>query len=294
VEAGRGERRRGGGLYPGSVGSLTDRTVLVGQAYASAGPLEARRAIYRWQQPPRDLPGAALSFLQDVTGLVVDVGCGPGQYLSRIASERPGLQVLGLDLSAGMRPHAVADAQQLPLADRVASAVLAMHMLYHVPDIDRAIGEIARILRPGGVAIVATNGHGHMRQFRDLFADAVRAANHAAMTSRPVSGSTVGHRFRLENAPAMLRRHFVSAEVISWQTKLRIPEAGPVVAYLDSQRASRADQLPAGVSWEAMIGVAHGLVECVIARDGAFTADSHSGLIVCRRTDGPPSPCASA
>ena len=224
----------------------------------------------------------AMSRLREVSGLVVDVGCGPGQYLKRIASDRPGLRALGLDLSPGMRPHAVADAQQLPLADGVAGAVLAMHMLYHVPDIDLAIGEIARILRPGGAAIVATNGEGHLRQLRDLFSGAVHAADPAAMTGQPVSGSAVGHRFRLENAPGMLRRHFASAEVVSWRTEIRIPEAGPVVAYLDSQQASRADLLPAGVSWESMIEVAQRLVERVIARDGAFTADSHSGLIVCR------------
>jgi hypothetical protein len=138
------------------------------------------------------------------------------------------------------------------------------------------------VLQPDGVAIVATNGQGHMRQFRDLFAGAVRAADPAAMTGSPVPGPGVGHRFRLENAPAMLRRHFASAEVVSWQTKIEIPEAGPVVAYLDSQRAGRADRLPAGLSWENMIDAAQGLVERIIARDGAFTADSHSGLIVCR------------
>jgi SAM-dependent methyltransferase len=261
------------------VASLTDRKVLVGQAYAGPGPLEARRAIYRWQRPARDLPGAVLSFLQDVTGLVVDVGCGPGQYLSRIASERPDLSVLGLDLSPGMRPRAVADAQQLPLADGTAGAVLAMHMLYHVPDIDRAIGELARVLCRDGIAIVATNGQGHMRQLRDLFAAAVRAADPAAAT---VSGSAVGHRFRLENAPAMLVPHFASAQVVAWQTKLEIPETGPVVAYLDSQRAGRADRLPAGVTWEAMLDAARTITDGIIARDGAFVADSHSGLIVCR------------
>jgi SAM-dependent methyltransferase len=261
------------------VASLTDRTVLVGQAYASPGPLEARSAIYRWQRPARDLPGAVLSFLQDVTGLVVDVGCGPGRYLSRIAGERPDLRVLGLDLSPGMRPRAVADAQQLPLADGVAGAVLAMHMLYHVPDIDRAIGELARVLRPGGVAIAATNGQGHMRQFGGLLTAAVRAIEPAAVV--PDLASLSG-RFRLENAPGMLRQHFTSAEVVSWQTEIRIPEAGPVIAYLDSQRAGRADRLPAGVSWEAMLDAARAVTDEIIARDGAFTADSHSGLIVCR------------
>jgi SAM-dependent methyltransferase len=261
------------------VASLTDRKVLVEQAYASSGPLEARRAIYRWQRPTRDLPGAVLPFLQDATGLVVDVGCGPGQYLSRIAGERPDLRILGLDLSPGMRPHAVADAQQLPLADGAADVALAMHMLYHVPDIDRAIAELARALRPGGVAIVATNGEGHMRQFGDLRAAAVRAVEPGALVPGLASGSG---RFRLENAPGMLRQHFASAEVVSWQTEIRIPEAGPVIAYLDSTRAARADWLPTGVTWEAMIDAACELTGEIIARDGAFTASSHSGLVVCR------------
>jgi SAM-dependent methyltransferase len=266
--------------------SLTDRKVLVEQAYASPGPLEARAAIYRWQRPARDLPGVALSFLQDATGPVVDVGCGPGKYLSRIADERPDLRVLGLDLSPGMRPHAVADAQQLPLADGVAGAALAMHMLYHVPDIDRAIGELARVLRPDGIAIVATNGEGHMRQFGELRAAAVRVVEPGAAAVEPLSGSAVGHRFRLENAPGMLLRHFASAEVVSSETKIEIPETGPVIGYLDSQRAGRADRLPAGVTWEAMLDAAWTITDEIIARDGAFVVDSHSGLIACRNPRG--------
>jgi SAM-dependent methyltransferase len=161
-----------------------------------------------------------------------------------------------------------------------------MHMLYHVPGIDQAIGELARVLRPGGVAIVATNGRGHMRQFRELLVDAVRAIDPGAVADEPGSSSVVGYRFRLENGPVMLRRHFGSAEVVSWQTEIRIPEAAPVVAYLDSQRAGQADRLPSGVNWEDMIGAARGLVERIIARDGAFVADSHSGLIVCRNPRG--------
>jgi SAM-dependent methyltransferase len=257
---------------------LTDREVLVGQAYASPRPLQARKAIYRWQRPAVDLPAVAVSFLRDVTGLVVDVGCGTGQYLRQITAARPSLRTLGLDLSPGMRPQAVADAQQLPLPDGAAGAVLAMHMLYHVPDIDRAIGELARVLRGDGVMIAATNGDGHMRQFGELFASAVRAVRPGAT----IAWQPAGDRFRLENGPAMLRRRFASVVPTSWQTEIRIPEAGLVVAYLDSTRAGRADQLPAGVSWEAMIGAARALTEQIIDRDGAFAADSCSGLIVCR------------
>lgn len=262
--------------------SLTDRDVLVGRAYADPRPLEARKAIYRWQEPAVDLPAVALSWLRDVTGLIIDVGCGSGQYLSRIAADRPDLRALGLDLSPGMRPHTVADAAQLPLPDGAAGAVLAMHMLYHVPDIDRAIGELARVLCRNGIAVVATNGEGHMRQFRDLFADAVRTAGPAAAAGQPASGSAVGHRFRLENGPAMLRNHFDSAERVSWQAQIRIPDAAAVLAYLDSTRAGREDSLPAGVGWDAMLDAAQAITGQIIARDGAFTAGSHSGLIICR------------
>jgi len=264
------------------VASLTDRDVLVGRAYANPGPLEARKAIYRWQEPAVDLPALAMAWLRDVTGLVVDVGCGTGQYLRRIAEDRPDLRVLGLDLSPGMHPHAISDAQQLPLADGVAGAALAMHMLYHVPDIDRAIGELARALNPNGIAIVATNGQGHMRQFRDLFADAVHAAEPAAVTGRPGTRSAVGHRFRLENGPAMLRNHFASVEPEAWQSDIRIPDAADVLAYLDSTRAGREDSLPPGVSWDAMLDAARAIIDRIIARDGAFIAGSHSGVIICR------------
>jgi SAM-dependent methyltransferase len=264
------------------VASLTDRDVLVGHAYAGPGPLEARKAIYRWQRPARDLPGMALSFLQGVTGLVVDVGCGSGEYLHRLADDRPGLRVLGLDLSPGMRPPVVADAQRLPLPDGAAGAVLAMHMLYHVPDIGQAAAELARVLRPDGVAIAATNGADHMRQFAQLFASAVHAVSPGAVTAGPASVPVASHRFRLENAPATLRQHFASAEAVSWRAEIRVPDAAPVVAYLDSTRAGREDLLPAGVSWPAVMSAARELAGQVIARDGAFPVHSHSGLIVCR------------
>jgi SAM-dependent methyltransferase len=267
------------------VASLTDREILVGQAYATPAPLEARRAIYRWQQPARDLPAVALSLLQGVTGLVVDVGCGPGHYWRRIADERHDLRVVGLDLSPGMRPHAVADAQQLPLADGVAGAALAMHMLYHVPDIDRAIGELARVLRGDGIAIVATNGTGHMKQLGQLLTDAVRTVQPGVDCSVPPSQS---HRFRLDNGTVMLRRHFAGAEPVAWETEIRVPEAGPVVGYLDSIRASRADLLPAGVSWEAVMDAAGALAGQIIDRDGFFAVDARSGFIVCRGPRGVP------
>jgi len=259
--------------------SPSDIGAQVRQGYADARPLEARQAIYRWQQPPVDLPGLALARLRDVAGLVVDVGCGNHRYLTRIAAERPDLRVLGLDLSPGMRPHAVADAQRLPVPDASAGAVLAMHTLYHVPDIDQAIGEMARVLRGDGTALAAANDDGHVREFGVLFADAVRAVRPGAAID---PGPAFGHRFRVENGAPMLERHFESVQPVAWQTAIRIPEPGPVIAYLDSTRASREGRLPAQVSWEAMLAAANDLVTRVVLREGDFAVTARSGILICR------------
>ncbi|HEX6422912.1 MAG TPA: class I SAM-dependent methyltransferase [Acidimicrobiales bacterium] len=55
----------------------------------------------------------------------------------------------------GRRPE---DAWQLPVRDGCFDVVLAAHMLYHVPDIDRALRDIRRALRPSGTALLVANG----------------------------------------------------------------------------------------------------------------------------------------
>ena len=56
----------------------------------------------------------------------------------------------------------VADAMDLPFEDASFDAVVAMWMLYHVPDLDVALAEVRRVLRPGGLFVAVTNGDAHM------------------------------------------------------------------------------------------------------------------------------------
>lgn len=92
--------------------------------------------------------------------VLVDVGCGGGLLAPHVDGYRQvGVDLVesGLTLAAryGVLP-VQGDAHALPLADEVADVVVAGEVLEHVPDLDRVVAEIARILRPGGTVIVDT------------------------------------------------------------------------------------------------------------------------------------------
>lgn len=91
---------------------------------------------------------------------VLEAGCGTGLILSRLARVAEG--AVGVDLSAGMLEHARArglDVVQgsvtaLPFRDASFDTVCSFKVLAHVPDIDGALSELARVTRPGGHVIV--------------------------------------------------------------------------------------------------------------------------------------------
>jgi SAM-dependent methyltransferase len=70
------------------------------------------------------------------------------------------------------REHGVdarlADVQALPFADGEFDCVVAAWMLYHVPDLERGIAEIARVLAPGGTLVAVTNSRYHLLELREL------------------------------------------------------------------------------------------------------------------------------
>ena len=117
-------------------------------------------------------------------GDVVEVGCGPGLLWTSIAPLLPHLRLTLTDLSEGMLDAARAavdplesidlvetracDARDLPFPDAAFDVVVANHMLYHVPDPALAVAEFARVLRPGGVLLAATNGPDNLDVIADI------------------------------------------------------------------------------------------------------------------------------
>jgi ubiquinone/menaquinone biosynthesis C-methylase UbiE len=110
-----------------------------------------------------------LSMLEGCRGRLLDVGCGPA-VMTRDLLER-GFEVVGIDLSLEMLRHGVrrvaghprarrcrlelGDIERLRFPDESFDVVLCMGVLEYLPDYGRAISEIRRVLRIGGVAVVS-------------------------------------------------------------------------------------------------------------------------------------------
>lgn len=97
---------------------------------------------------------------------VLEVGCGTGLILSRLASMAR--TVVGADLSGGMLARAAervpsvvqADATRLPFPDATFDVAVSFKVLAHVPPIRETVAEIARVVKPGGhVALEFYNRH---------------------------------------------------------------------------------------------------------------------------------------
>ena len=98
-----------------------------------------------------------LTMLPDLNGATaLDAGCGTGRYL-RLLRER-GARVIGVDLSAAMlsrsgaerRIVARGDICAMPIGSMSVDVVVCGLALGDVPDLQAAVSELARVLRPGG------------------------------------------------------------------------------------------------------------------------------------------------
>ncbi|MFT3694682.1 MAG: class I SAM-dependent methyltransferase [Kofleriaceae bacterium] len=99
-------------------------------------------------------------------GRVLEVGSGSGKFLRTLAEHRPGLEVYGCDIAPWDPPEGITFrlmTNEIPYEDAMFDAVLVVDVLEHVPDPAATIGEIARVLKPGGrlVAFVPIEGEPH-------------------------------------------------------------------------------------------------------------------------------------
>lgn len=181
-----------------------DNPLVVQWEYASEERLAKRNSTYRELLEgvnPEEAVATAVG--ESRAERFLDVGCGMGELAERVQREL-GAEVVAVDISPRMveltRTRGVdareADVQALPFEDGSFDCVAANWVLYHVPDVERGVRELARVLAPGGRLVAATLGDGNMQELWDLLGGEV----------------TAGLSFACGNGRAALEPHFAHVE----------------------------------------------------------------------------------
>jgi ubiquinone/menaquinone biosynthesis C-methylase UbiE len=131
--------------------------------YADDARLSARIAFWQACNGPQPHDVALRRVIEMSPTLVLEVGCGQGAFSAALVEA--GINVTATDQSEQMVAITAAkgvqarraDVQQLPFEDGAFDLVVAAYMLYHVPDLPQALGEIARVLRRGGSLVALAN-----------------------------------------------------------------------------------------------------------------------------------------
>lgn len=170
---------------------------------------------------------------------ILELGCGHGLLWKENANRIPsGWHMTLSDLSSGMLDAAwrnlvvtgrafqfkEIDAQSIPFEDDTFDAVIANHMLYHVPDRSGAIAEIKRVLKTGGHFIATTVGENHMKQMMDWYARV-----HVSKV-----WESFANPFTLENGLEQLKPYFPQVVLCRYEDNLRVTEIQPLSDYIRS------------------------------------------------------------
>jgi SAM-dependent methyltransferase len=235
--------------------SRFDDPAVVRDQYATEAKLRARQALWR-EIEGENAPDVVWRVLTSLAplGRVLEVGGGQGELAERMQRELraevtfidQSERMVDLARARGIETALLGDVQELPFADASFDTAVAAWMLYHVPDLDRGLGELARVLRPGGKLVAVTNSLRHLEEFRALVG---------------IPASVLEDHFNAENGEESLLRHFAHVDRVDTELTAVVRDRETLVAYRDSMSSGPRPvpedvELPFRVSGRSTIFVA--------------------------------------
>ncbi len=253
---------------------------------AGAGGLHGATGLAAWQL---DLIGPLH------VRVALDAGCGSGRTTAELQRRHPTTAVLALDIDAGSvraarrgTSHSVrGDIARIPVSDESVDLIVAGHVLYFPENLQPWLVELRRTLRDDGVLLAATNSATSARRLLEFHAEACRRAGHDEMARRALEPSP-RDRFTLENGLEQLRGTFGDVHVHARDDDLEF--AGVEAAlqiYGGGLFARGAERVESAVQLEALsaslLPAMRGVLEAVMAREGAIVIPRRTGAFVARR-----------
>lgn len=171
----------------------------------------------------------------------------------------------------------VVDAQRIPFEDASFDAVVANNMLYHVPDLPRALSGIARVPRAGGSLYATTLGRDHMREVGRMLA----VLDPAHPPDAPI---WYYPPFNLENGAEQLSPFFPEVSLVPYEDSLVVTEASPLVEYLLSTPISQSAADRSGEDeFRSRVSALQATLERELALRGEVRISKQTGMFVARR-----------
>ena len=173
---------------------------------------------------------------------ILELGCGSGwqwEWDRKVEQLPQGCKLILSDFSEGMVNIARGrfysynadvdfqkiDVQEIPYGDESFDVVIANHVLYHVPDLNKALSEVRRVMKNGGRFYSVTNGNGGMSLFL-----------HKALRNFDPKTEAFSQRysFSLQNGGELLRKYFSSVERLDYEDSLAVTETQDLIDWIKS------------------------------------------------------------
>ena len=183
---------------------------------------------------------------------VLEVGCGNGELWVVGKEQIPeNCQITLSDISPGMVTDArnrldvagmkerffyeTADCQKLPFKEESFDCVVANHVLFYVKDQNKALAEIHRVLKPGGMFVCSTYGQEHMKEITQLVKE---------YDSRiTLSHINLYDLFGLEQGGEILSSYFKEITKKYYEDYLLVDQAEPLIDYIMSCHGNQKEYL---------------------------------------------------
>ncbi len=148
-----------------------DHPDIVRHEYTDPSRFAARWALWSRRTGPPAYDVAFDALLELEPTCVIELGCGPGDFAARV--QAAGVRVIAFDQSQQMVDLArargvdarIGTIEAIPSVEEAFDVAVANFMLYHVAEVDRALGELARV---APALVAATMGYDQLREMWSL------------------------------------------------------------------------------------------------------------------------------
>jgi ubiquinone/menaquinone biosynthesis C-methylase UbiE len=179
---------------------------------------------------------------------ILELGCGNGELWLKNIDKISNMNIILSDISNGMLEDAknnlnvvnnikyeIIDCHHIPYDDNSFDIIIANHLLFYLHDINKALSEIKRVLKPNGVFYCSTYGSLHMKEITDIIKEYNPKIN--------LSNVALYKEFGLENGNNILLSYFNNIELRKYDDYLLVDNSDDLINYILSCHGNQSEYI---------------------------------------------------